>query len=390
VQLTVLAAAAFIYVTAEILPVGALPAIARDLHVSVPVVGTLLAWYALVAALATIPLVRWTARWPRRRALLLSLVCLTASQLISALAPDFVVLAGGRVLSAITHGLMLSVIAPIATRLMPPTHSGRATTVIYVGISLAVVVGSPATAAMSLLWGWRLAVASVTAVAAVVTVAAWAVLPEMPTDGQLAYLRKGAGHHRNRRLIAVSLLTMTSVTGHYISYTFIAVIIRDVVGVRGPNLAWVLAAYGVAGLLAMPLVARPLDDRPRAAAISCMGALWAALIVLAGLAFGGSPTMATALAGTAAIAVWGAAANAVSPMLQAAAMRAGADDPDGASGLYMAAFQIGITAGSLAGGLLCEHSELAMLAVSVILIGAGAAGMMATRQLFDVPTTRER
>jgi predicted MFS family arabinose efflux permease len=43
-QLTVLAAAAFIYVTAEILPVGALPAIARDLHVSVPAVGTLLAW----------------------------------------------------------------------------------------------------------------------------------------------------------------------------------------------------------------------------------------------------------------------------------------------------------------------------------------------------------
>ncbi len=71
-QLAVLAAAAFTYVTAELLPVGALPAIARDLHVSVPMVGTLLAWYALVAAVATVPLVRWTAHWPRRRALLLS------------------------------------------------------------------------------------------------------------------------------------------------------------------------------------------------------------------------------------------------------------------------------------------------------------------------------
>ena len=154
-QLAVLAAAAFTYVTAELLPVGALPAIARDLHVSVPMVGTLLAWYALVAAVTTIPLVRWTAHWPRRRALLLSLSCLTVSQLISALAPNFVVLAGGRALSAVTHGLMLSVIAPIATRLVPASHSGRATTSIYVGISLAVVVGSPATAAMSLAWGWR-------------------------------------------------------------------------------------------------------------------------------------------------------------------------------------------------------------------------------------------
>lgn len=50
VQLTVLAAAAFVYVTAEIVPVGALPAIALDLRVSEGLVGTLLASYALVAA----------------------------------------------------------------------------------------------------------------------------------------------------------------------------------------------------------------------------------------------------------------------------------------------------------------------------------------------------
>jgi len=45
--LAVLAAAAFVYVTAEIMPVGALPAIARDLRVSEALVGTLLASYAL-------------------------------------------------------------------------------------------------------------------------------------------------------------------------------------------------------------------------------------------------------------------------------------------------------------------------------------------------------
>ncbi|MGH3543394.1 MAG: MFS transporter, partial [Mycobacterium sp.] len=140
-------------------------------------------------------------------------------------------------------------------------------------------------------------------------------------------------------------------------------------------------------LLALPLGAGPSDQRPRAAVISCMGALWVAFVVLTALTFGSAPTVATALIGTAAIALWGATANAVSPMLQAAAMRAGADDPDGASGLYMAAFQVGIMAGSLAGGLLYERSVPAMLAASVVLIGAGAAGMTARRRLFDVPTT---
>jgi len=168
------------------------------------------------------------------------------------------------------------------------------------------------------------------------------------------------------------------------------VIIRDVVGVRGPDLAWLLAAYGVAGLLAMPLIARPSDHRPRAAVMSCMAALWLTFLVLIALTFHNVPTAASIVIGIAAIALWGATANGVSPMLQAAAMRAGADDPDGASGLYMAAFQIGIMAGSFAGGLLYERSVQAMLAASALLIGAAAAGMTAERQLFDVPATGHR
>lgn len=386
-QLAVLAAAAFTYVTAEILPVGALPAISRDLKVSVVLVGTLLAWYALVAALTTIPLVRWTAHWPRRRALVISLTCLTTSQVISALAPNFAVLAAGRVLCAITHGLLWSVIAPIATRLVPASHAGRATTSIYIGASLALVVGSPLTAAMSLMWGWRLAVVCITVVAAIVTVAARVLLPQMVlTEGQLAHVGPRSRHHRNWRLITVSLLAMIAVTGHFVSYTYIVEIIRNVVGVRGPNLAWVLAVYGVAGLLSVPLVARPLDRRPRGAIIVCMAGLTAAFAVLTVLAFWGRPALATVLIGVGAIVLWGALATAVSPMMQSAAMRNGVDDPDGASGLYVTAFQVGIMAGSLLGGLLYERSVAMMLTASAALMGLALVGVAANRQMLVVPT----
>ena len=390
-QLAVLAAAAFIYVTAEILPVGALSSIARNLHVSVVLVGTLLSWYALVAALSTFPLVRWTAHWPRRRALVVSLVCLTTSQLISALAPNFAVLAAGRVLCAVTHGLLWSVIAPIATRLVPPSHAGRATMTIYIGTSLALVIGSPLTAAMSLMWGWRLAAVCVTVAAAVVTVAARLLLPEMVlSNDELKCVGPRARHHRNRRLIVVSLIAMVGVTGHFVSYTYIVVIIREVVGVRGPNLAWVLAAYGAAGVIAVGLVARPLDRRPRGAVIFCMAGLTATFVVLTGLAFGGEPALATVLIGTCAILLWGALATAVSPMMQAAAMRIGADDPDGASGLYVTAFQVGIMAGSLLGGLMYERSVALMLTASAALMGVALAAMAANRRMLDVAPARSR
>ncbi|SPM39165.1 Predicted arabinose efflux permease, MFS family [Mycobacterium numidiamassiliense] len=390
-QLAVLAAAAFTYVTAELLPVGALSAISRDLHVSVVTVGTLLAWYALVAALTTVPLVRWTAHWPRRRALMLSLTCLTVSQVISALAPNFAVLAAGRVLCAVTHGLLWAVIAPIATRLVPASHAGRATTSIYLGTSLALVVGSPLTAAMSLMWGWRLAAVCVTVAAVVVTVAARLLLPEMIlTEDQLACVGPRSRHHRNGRLITVSVLAMIAVTGHFVSYTYIVVIIRDVVGVRGANQAWLLAAYGVAGLLAVPLMARPSDHRPRGAILLCMAGLTAPFVVLTAMAFHGHTHAVTVLIGTGAIVLWGAMATAVSPMMQSAAMRNGADDPDGASGLYVTAFQVGIMAGSLAGGLLYEHSVAMMLTASAGLMALALAGIAANKQLLEVAPRRSR
>lgn len=386
VQLSVLAAAAFVYVTAETVPVGALTAISRGLVVSEALVGTLLAWYAVVAAVTTIPLVRWTAHWPRRDTLLLTLLCLTVSQLVSAVAPNFGVLAGARVLCAVTHGLMWSVIAPIATRLVPASHAGRATTVIYFGTSLALVFGNPLTTAMSLMWGWRLAVVVVAVASAAVTVAAWLMLPRMTsTREQLATVGRRARHHRNGRLLSLSGLTLTAVAGHFISYTFILVIIRDVIGVDGPDQAWFLAAFGIAGLIAVPLVARPLDRRPKVAVITCMAVLAGAFALLAALAFGGRPGVAMAVAGTVAIVLWGAMAMAVSPVLQSAAMRSAPEDPDGASALYVAAFQVGIMTGSLLGGLLYERVGVpAMLAASAVLISGVLAGMAASRRLFVV------
>jgi predicted MFS family arabinose efflux permease len=124
-----------------------------------------------------------------------------------------------------------------------------------------------------------------------------------------------------------------------------------------------------------------------------MAGLTAAFVVLTALAFGrgqAAPYYLVALVGTGAIVLWGAMATAVSPMMQAAAMRNGADDPDGASGLYVTAFQVGIMAGSLAGGLLYERSVALMLTASAGLMAVALAGMAANRQTLDVAPASSR
>ena len=275
---------------------------------------------------------------------------------------------------------------------MPATHAGRATTAVYVGTSLALVAGNPLTAAMSELWGWRLAVVLVTVAAAVVTVAAWAALPPMvmPRD-EAQTVRRTLRHHRNGRLVTLSVLTLIGVTGHFISYTFIVVIIRDVVGVHGPELAWLLAAFGIAGLVSMAVMARPLDRRPQASVVGCLAALATAFAVLTSLAFDHGTGLVALVIGVGATVLWGAASTALPPMLQAAAMRTAPDDPDGASGLYVAGFQVGIMAGSLSGGLLYGHAGLAlMLGASTALVMVALTCVTATRGLFEIPQATSR
>ena len=193
-------------------------------------------------------------------------------------------------------------------------------------------------------------------------------------------------HHRDGRLMTLSVLTLIGVTGHFISYTFIVVIIRDVVGVHGPHLAWLLAGFGVAGLSAMAVMARPAGPAsqgvggrlPRRARRRVRGA--------GGARAATAPADAATIAvGAAAIIVWGAASTALAPILQAAAMRTAPDDPDGASGVYVTAFQIGIMAGSLLGGLFYEQAGLAaMIGASAALMAVALAGVTATRGLFVV------
>lgn len=383
-QLTVLALAAYVYVLAEMAPIGATPAIAAELDVSEASVGMLTAAYAFITVTVTLHLVRGTARWPRRHVLVVTLICLTVSQALSVIAPSFGLLAASRVLCAITHGLMWSIIVPIGARLVPPTHTGRATTAVYVGTSAALIVGNPLTTAMSAAWGWRPTVAVITVAAALTTLLARAVLPMMavsPGDADPAPPRKPFPY-RNKRLIVLCALTLVGVTAHFVSFTYIVPIIREVVGVGGPSQSWVLAGFGVVGLVAMVVLARELDRRVRAAAAGTAGVLCLAFWCLSALAGIGSGALVIVV-GVGAILVWGASAAILPPLLQAAAIRTSADDPEQASALYVTTFQVGIMAGSIAGGLVYAHSGIVtVVATSSVLFAVALAGVLLRADAF--------
>jgi predicted MFS family arabinose efflux permease len=379
--LVVLGTACFVYVTAETIPVGLLPQIAGGLAVSEADVGLLLTSYAVVAALTTIPLTALTMRIPRHLLIAATVAIFAISQLIAAFAATLPILTLSRLICALAHGVFWSTIAPVAARLVPPDRAGRATALVFLGNSLAIVLGVPLGTALGQWLGWRVTLAVLAAGGAACVVAILMVLPKLPVlphDREVRvseHLKASLRIIRNRPVAAVCLSTAVLVIGHFAAYTYIAPLVRRDGGLQGLGLSALLLGYGAAGLIGNAIVGRFVDRRPGPLLVTLIGLMALSLVALVPV-LGATPTVLAAL-------VWGGTFTAIPVVLQAAILRVAPQARDAASAVYVVAFQIGIGGGALLGERFISAGRLAWLpALAAVLTVVAAVTVLAARQAF--------
>jgi len=360
----------FVYLTAELFPVGVLAELSAGLRVRPATAGLLLAAYAVVAGATTLPAVHWTRRADRRSVLTASMALLAVSQLVLAVAPDFAVAALSRGTAAVAHGLVWSQVPVVASRFASPGQGGRVTARVFAGSSLGLVAGAPLCSAVAHAAGWRCASSALAVAAALVAVLLRRVLPPAPARGE----RQAAGTVGRGPVAAVCLATIALVTGHYVSYGYLTLLIAPA-GLTGAAVAPTLGAYGAAGLLGVSLAGRRLDARPRAVGLAVTAALTAAVAALAA-AYAVWLVLPSVL-------VWGASAAALPVILQTAVLRAAPGAAETASGAYVVAYQVGIAGGSALGAVLLDHTGAQRLPVwSTVLLLAGTLLVAAGRAVF--------
>ena len=376
-----LGTACFVYVTAETIPVGLLPQIAGGLAVSEAAVGLLLTSYAVVAALTTIPLTALTMRIPRQLLIAATVAIFAISQLIAAFAATFQILTLSRLICAVAHGVFWSAIAPVAARLVPPDRAGRATALVFLGNSLAIVLGVPLGTALGQWLGWRAALAVLALGGAACVVALLMVLPKLPALPQDLAVRAGAHFKASVRIIrdgpvaAVCLVTVVLVIGHFSAYTYLAPLVRRDGGLEGLGLSALLLGYGAAGVVGNAIVGRFVDRRPGPLLVTLTALMALSLVVLVPV-LGTVPTVLAAL-------VWGGTFTAIPAVLQATILRVAPQARDAASAVYVVAFQIGIGGGALLGERLVSAAHLPWLPVlATVLTVAATLAVLAARQTF--------
>src|SRR5215208_370685 len=121
-----LAAGAFGIGTTEFAPMGLLPVIAADLHVSIPTAGLLVTGYALGVVVGAPLLTLPTERVPRKWLLLGLMALFTIGNLLSALSPNYAVLLAARVVTSLCHGAFFGVGSVVAESLVAPAQHASA------------------------------------------------------------------------------------------------------------------------------------------------------------------------------------------------------------------------------------------------------------------------
>jgi DHA1 family inner membrane transport protein len=257
--LLALAVVAFGIGTTEFVTMGLLPQIADGVGVSVPHAGNLVSAYALGVVVGAPLLTGIGARIPHKRLLLLLSGLFIIGNTASALAPNFGLLFAARVLAGLPHGALFGVGAVVASRLVAPERAARAVSTMFLGLTVANIVGVPAGTALGQQLGWRYAYFAVAVIGIVAFAALSFLVPHQPRGPQ-----SGIRHElraMGNRQVGIGLVTaVVGFGGFFAVYSYLVPMLTHLTRLSDSSTTLVLALYGV-GMTLGTLAAGPLTDR---------------------------------------------------------------------------------------------------------------------------------
>lgn len=361
--LTLMAAAVFAAITTEVLPVGLLPVISRDLATSESNVGLLVSAYAVVVALGSIPLAAWLARWPRRTVLCALLTIYALSNAVMAVADDYWVALAARLLGGLAHAAFFGAVFGAAVSLAPVGSAGRAIAFVGAGNVLALALGVPLGTALGTALSWRWVFVGAALLMAVLAVLALLVLPPSQLAPAHTEQTPVLTAVRSRPIALVAAMTALLTFGHFTTYTYITPLLRHA-GINGDRVSLVLLGYGLAGIIGLALSSRVVDRRPQIG-LRCAIILDSTSLVALAILPSVTPTVIWTV-------LWGLSFGALPTLVQAVALRAAPGAPDAAPAVVNSMFNVGIAGGALLGAREVAAAALPVMALTGAVLVAGS------------------
>ncbi len=336
--------------TGEYAVAGMLPAVASGLGTGVAAAGQLVTVYAATVLLVGPVLTAVTARRAPKPLLLVLMALFCVATLGCAAASSFPVMVAARVLAGSVHCTVFAVALVTAVGLVPPERSARAIGAVATGLTLATVLGVPVGTVVATQAGWRWTFVLIAAIGAAGLVMLAATLPQMarPTPGPItAQVRSLL-----RPEVAVTFaMTILGYAGVFTTFTYLAPLVRELAGGGSDAVTVVVTAFGAGGVAGNAIASRTTDTHLRGTLLTALAVMAAALLLLPAAAGSLSVLVAD-------VVVFGAAAFATVPGLQARVIGLAAGAPTLAAATNVAAFNLANTIGAALGGAVVATAGL--------------------------------
>ncbi|AIQ32956.1 MFS sugar transporter [Paenibacillus sp. FSL P4-0081] len=353
--LLALAISAFAIGTTEFISVGLLPLIADDLNISVTTAGLTVTLYALGVTFGAPVLTSLTTRVSRKTLLLLLMLVFIAGNSLAAAAGGIGTLLAARVISALSHGLFMSIASTIAADLVPENRRASAISIMFTGLTVATVTGVPLGTFLGQQLGWRAAFTAIVVIGILALIANLILVPAGLRKGTRTPLREQVKLVTNGRLLLAFAITALGYGGTFVVFTYLSPLLHEISGFQEKTVAVILLVYGIAIAIGNVIGGRAANRKPMNA-LFYMFALQAAVLLI--LTFT-APFKTAALI---TIFFMGLLAFMNVPGLQVyvvmLADRFAPGARDVASAVNIAAFNAGIAIGAYLGGLVTDHMGL--------------------------------
>jgi len=254
-----LAVGAFAIGTTEFATMSLLPYFAHSLHIDAPTAGHVISAYALGVVVGAPLITVAAARLPRRALLILLMSLFALFNGLCAFAPSYEWMMALRFLSGLPHGAYFGIASLVAVSLVPEHRRTQAVGRMFLGLTVATIVGVPLANWLGHAVGWRWGFALVAA-AGLLTVAlvAWCA-PATPADPQASPLRELGALRRTQVWVTLGIGAI-GFGGLFAVYTYLADILLTVTGVTPDTVPLVLAVFGI-GMTVGNLVVPRFADR---------------------------------------------------------------------------------------------------------------------------------
>jgi predicted MFS family arabinose efflux permease len=237
---------------------GTLNDLADSLSVSVPLAGQLIAIAAVVMCFAAPLLAGWVSGFDRRRLLVASLLWYAAGHALCAAMPSYAALWPMRAVTVLGAAVFTPQAAAAVGFMATPQQRGSAITFIFLGWSLASVLGMPMSSWLGETFGWRVAFGFIVLLS---TVAAGWVFATLPDGVKPAALSARAWKEVFTHPVLMAMVAVTALqgAGQFTLFSYLAPFYKDVLNATPAQISLMFGWFGAFGLIGNVVLARYVD-----------------------------------------------------------------------------------------------------------------------------------